>query len=130
MFFLVGFAPIKRFLCATKFDNCPHSQRYVYQFAWKPVFSRDNSSPMPFRESISTNRSEDECACFLHYIFTDRQTRVNGNCYVLFEIRNTAGRGKKKKILNGILLLKNRKSANRRMQNILRENVFSRYSCY
>lgn len=132
MFFLVGFARIKRFLCATKFDNCPHSQRYVYQFAWKPVFSRDNSSSIPFRESISTVRKTNVPAS--HILYFHRSTNARKwDCYAIstsslkFETRR--GEGEKKKYLT-VFPLKNRKSANRRMQNILRENAFSHYLCY
>lgn len=107
MFFLVGLARIKRFLCATKFDNCPHSQRYVYQFAWEPVFSRDNSSSIPFRESISANRTEDECFLYFHRSTNARKW----DCYAIsssslkFETRRREG---KKKYLT-VFLLKNRK---------------------
>lgn len=105
MFFLVSLARIKRFLCATKFDNCPHSQRYVYQFAWEPVFSRDNSSSMPFRESISANRTEDECFLYFHRSTNARKW----DCYAIsssslkFETRR-----REKKYLT-VFLLKNRK---------------------
>lgn len=72
------------------------------------------------------------CLLLIYYIFTDRQTRVSGTATQflrpLWNSKHGEGRGRKKYLT--VFPLKNRKSANRRMQNILRENAFSHYLCY